>query len=124
MICLKPLGSSALTRSSHQGARATLAVAGPDLPPSLALDWSYEFEVVKHRWSISDLSLAEFGVETAGRLGSVVAIERIPPEVLRVRTKDDPADPARWPLLVETLLDRVHILPATLGYDDWGNYRL
>lgn len=117
IICLNPLGSEAVGPPVQTGKRICLAICRNALPKRIGLDWSYGSMVNRAHgyWQAQPAqskSVAQAFVDVVASWGSVVSYDLIPPEALRVLTKDTPPnDINRWPFLISTKDEQLHVFP-------------
>ena len=92
-------------QGSHEGPSVVFAIRTDDLPATVCLDWSYA-----GTWGWPDRLLRQRTcttsdqafLETFRELRSVVVLEIIPPNKLRVRhTASMAEDPSEWPCLLD-----------------------
>jgi hypothetical protein len=117
ILCLHPLGAKIcplpVCKSAEESSDidlVTFAVANEDFPRRVHTDWSNAWDFQSGR---IELYRSE-GVDWLARhlvteFGSVVSYDRIEPEKLRVFCANrPPADPSRWPRLVEVKDEMIH----------------
>jgi hypothetical protein len=104
MIFLRPLGTFDSTPRRGEKMFA-MAIHRDALPTTVTLDWTYN-----GTWSLPSIIKADFPglgneaifCEVVARRGSVAIYQSIPRELLKVRTKGQPADdPSKWTRLVD-----------------------
>ena len=116
IVCLYPVANRILQiRPPRPSPLFMIAVSGADLPRRVSIDWSFG-----NLWSLFDELVANEGqspidalAEVSARYGSLACYDPLPPENLRVRTRDcSEQNYVQWPYISEVSHHDLHEEPS------------